>query len=622
MLLARGSSVSRLCWTSMPKIQVLPPALASQIAAGEVVERPASVVKELVENSIDSGASRCTVEVEGGGVVRVSVTDDGCGMSPEDALLCVKRHATSKIRCFEDLNLVTTFGFRGEALPSIAAVSRLRILTRPGDREEGCELQVAGGGEPVTQPMGLPVGTTVEVLDLFYNVPARRKFLRSTGTEAGHVTAVVEAAALAHHELGFTVVRDGRRVREYLSTSSRHERVEQVHGGEPLVRCVGERGPLAIEAYLSRPERARAGSQGLGLYVNGRPIRDRMLAATVAHAYGSVLERGRYPRGVVYLALPQQLLDVNVHPQKAEVRFADPRAVADAVYSLLSRELGRSLSVPRAAASTGSPDTPEPPSRPDAPRARPGPTVASSSSTRGEPANESDAEPRLLQTPTASPRRSPASEAALLAIRDSAAAPIRPRPAVRWSNLRFVAQVRQTFLICEDDEGLYVLDQHAAAERVNFDRLRRQYRREAVTSQSLLFPLTFSVAPGDVELLERYAEQIVAVGLDVRARGTDMVSVHSVPRLLQRASPERLVRDLLGELSRSGGRGFSDAVDLALATMACHGSIRSGDHVSADAAAALLKALDQADFAGHCPHGRPVVTYTSYSELERKVGRR
>jgi DNA mismatch repair protein MutL len=185
-----------------------------------------------------------------------------------------------------------------------------------------------------------------------------------------------------------------------------------------------------------------------------------------------------------------------------------------------------------------------------------------------------------------------------------------------------VAQVRQTFLICEDDEGLYVLDQHAAAERVNFDRLRRQYRREAVTSQSLLFPLTFSVAPGDVELLERYAEQIVAVGLDVRARGTDMVSVHSVPRLLQRASPERLVRDLLGELSRSGGRGFSDAVDLALATMACHGSIRSGDHVSADAAAALLKALDQADFAGHCPHGRPVVTYTSYSELERKVGRR
>lgn len=605
----------------MPKIQVLPPGLASQIAAGEVVERPASIAKELLENSIDAGATRCAIEVDGGGIGRLSVTDDGWGMAPEDALLCIERHATSKIRSIDDLNLVGTYGFRGEALPSIAAVSRLCIRTRSEAHQEGWQVKVSGGGDPETQPIGLPVGTTVEVRDLFYNVPARRKFLRSTGTEAGHVTGVVEAAALARPDIGFVLVRDGRKVREYLKSPGRQERVEQVYADEPLARCVGERGPLAVEAFLSRPERARTGSTGLSLYVNERPIRDRMLAATVAHAYGSILERGRYPKGVVYLNLPAQLVDVNVHPQKTEVRFADPRAVADALYSLLSRELSRGFPLrPNFQKSTlpASADEGKREAQPVAPSS----TAAEAPGSSFEQPDDASSFGSVEAERGPERRASPNAEAALLAIRDSAAAPIRPRPAVRWSNLRFVAQVRQTYLVCEDDEGLYVLDQHAAAERVNFDRLRRQYRTESVTSQSLLFPLTFSVAPGEMELVERYGEQIVSVGLDVRPRGTDMVSVHSVPKLLQRANPERLVRDLLGELSRSGGRGFSDAVDLALSTMACHGSIRSGDQVSASAAAALLRALDEADFAGHCPHGRPVVTYTSWSELERKVGRR
>jgi DNA mismatch repair protein MutL len=310
------------------RIVVLPPALASQIAAGEVVERPASAVKELIENALDAGAQRVDIEIEGGGVTLLSVSDDGVGMSAENARLSVERHATSKLRAIDDLNNLVSYGFRGEALPSIASVSRFLLRSRPASSDAGVEVQIVGATEPVLRQAGMAVGTRVEVRELFFNIPARRKFLRSTGTESGHVTEVVEAAALTRPEVTFTLVRDGRQVREFLRASGRAERVAQVCNGEELTHCEGTRGPLRIEAYLSRPEHARSGAGGLRLFVNGRSVRDRALAVTIAQAYGSVLERGRYPRGVVYLDLPPEFLDVNVHPQKAEVRFADQRATS------------------------------------------------------------------------------------------------------------------------------------------------------------------------------------------------------------------------------------------------------------------------------------------------------
>ena len=420
-------------------------------------------------------------------------------------------------------------------------------------------------------------------------------------------------------DVTFTLTRDGRPVREWLRTESRAERVRQVVGDDTLAPCDGERGPLDVEAYLSRPERARVGAGGLHLFVNGRPIRDRAVALSVAQAYGSVLERGRYPRGVVYLDLPPGLVDVNVHPQKTEVRFADPRAVNDALYSVLSRALSTAFSFPPARrAGFGSP------------RAEPS---TASATLEAQPSVEADpwnlaggAEPAPGTVPDASSRdaewRARASGGPLVAVQDSAVSPIRPRPEMRWSNLRFVAQLRQTYLICDADDGLYVLDQHAAAERVMFDRLRKAYRTSAVSSQALLFPVMVEVTPAESELCAARADEIAAIGLDLRVRGPETLSVHAVPKLLQKASPERLVRDLLSEVMRTGGRGFSDAVDLALATMACHGSIRAGDLLSPSEATALLRALDDADFAGHCPHGRPVVTCTSWHELDRRVGRR
>lgn len=669
----------------MAAIAVLPPELASQIAAGEVVERPASVAKELVENSLDAGAQRCDVSLEGGGVTTLCVTDDGSGMSEGDARLAVERHATSKLISFDDLKRLTSFGFRGEALPSIASVSRFTLRTRQAASSAGVELVVEGGAAPTVRPAGVAAGTEVCVRDLFFNVPARRKFLRSTGTEAGHVVETIEALALARPDVTFTVARDGRLVREWLRASDRAERVRDVIGDVPLVSVAGDRGPLRVEAFLSRPEQARSGATGLKLLVNDRVVRDRAVAATIAQAYGSVLERGRYPRGVVYLDLALELVDVNVHPQKTEVRFADPRAVTDALYGLLSRELASALSLPRpqrfvwgarkpAPGSSPEPTDPEPAvrSRSGATESghRSGPAFADRTSavrsvdpsqddgstlagdlgpatlpgsgqgaavdaleTRhaaGVTTGPSDADPWGLFGAQADGAPSSLERGAgersdagtVLGFRDSAASPSRPRPEVEWRSLRFLAQVQKTYLVCEGRDGLYVVDQHAAAERVNFHRLRKAYAAREVAAQALLFPLVMEAPATEVTLVEEHGAAIAAVGFDLRVRGPQTLSIHAVPRLLQRASPERLVRDLVAELTRAGGRGFSDAIDLTLARMACHGAIRAGDSISAAEASTLLQALDEADFAGFCPHGRPVVAFTSWSELERKVGRR
>jgi DNA mismatch repair protein MutL len=614
------------------RIVVMPASLASQIAAGEVVERPASAVKELVENAIDAGATRCDVEIEGGGITRLVVSDDGHGMSRADAALAVERHATSKLFTVEDLGRVTTFGFRGEALPSIASVSRFSLRTRTAGEDAGTLVSVDGIGAPAVSPIGAPIGTTVEVRDLFFNVAPRRKFLRSASTESGHVADVLEAAALARPDLTFTLSRDGRRVREWLRDDGREGRAQAVVG-DGLAACRGERGPLRVEAYLSRPEHARAGAAGLRFLVNGRPVRDRALLHTVAQAYGSVLERGRYPKGVVYLDLSPALVDVNVHPQKAEVRFADHRATTDAVYYVLSRELAQAFSLPEPARSPWNKrDTGMP--RPTAPVGSVGRGAgASPPDILGRPAEPDGAPSNAGVVPAVAPdafavdaadgsERSDAAQGPLAVGDSRAPAPFLPSPAVRWTSLRFIAQVRQTYLVCEGEEGLYIIDQHAAAERVNFDRMRKQYRSRAVPSQALLFPITLTVRPEDTELVEEKAQDFAALGLDLRVRGVDALSVHAVPKLLVRASPEQLVRDLIAEVSRSGHRAFSDTIDLALATMACHGSIRAGDAIAATEASALLAALDYADFAGHCPHGRPVVAFTSFRELERKVGRR
>ena len=680
------------------KVRVLPDDLANQIAAGEVVERPASVVKELVENALDARARRVRVDIEGGGVVLVRVSDDGDGMPRADAELSLVRHATSKIQSMDDLRVIQSFGFRGEALPSIASVSRFSLRTRTRDDVEGTLVRVEGGAAAEISPCGVAVGTSVEVRDLFYNVPARRKFLRAVSTESAHVTDVVENAALCRPDVTFVLSRDGRVAREWLRADSREERARDVFDDEPLALCAGERGPLVVEAFLSRPERARAGATRLLFFVNGRPVKDKTLARMVANAYGSVLDAGRYPVGVVHIDLPPDFVDVNVHPQKAEVRFADGKAIQDALYKIISLPLARAFGLPAPGAHAWSNyhkgrearaeaaqiaadekaanpfDLPPPVKHEPLPmgataslpfgerKQRPTdekttPTTTFNGSGRlipeksnsiahgisGQPlralatvSSEPDPWGLVADTPGPfSPSASKTPESSPPGPIPAAEMPVKPvsyvaalerqtieRPAA-FGALTFVAQMRLTFLVCEGPDGMYVLDQHAAAERVTFDRLRNAYENKAVASQRLLIPEMVTITADEAAIIEEAQDDILRTGLEVSLRGPREAAIIAIPQILaHRASPVVLLRDLLAELSRLGERAFSGAVDLALATMACHGSVRAGDPLAPEEAQALLRSLDEVDFAGHCPHGRPVVMKIRWSELEIKVGRR
>ncbi len=589
------------------KIRRLPSHLVDQIAAGEVVERPASVVKELVENALDAGASRVRVELEGGGVTSIMVSDDGEGMSAEDALLAIERHATSKLSALEDLLAIASFGFRGEALPSIASVSKLTLVTRRrGDAEGTCV--VTGAEGPRRTPTGAAVGTTVTVKDLFFNVPARRKFLKATATESAHVGEVILFAALARPDVTFQLVRDGKLARELLRAPSHEERTRQVFPHDELCACERETGGLRLRGFLSKPERARTGAQGLHLVVNGRPVRDHRLARAISQAYGSTLEPGRYPIGVVYIDLPPGEVDVNVHPQKSEVRFARGRALYDAVTAALYDELREAFAIPALGPASRPWMTPPASSRAGSEAAPPSWSFGARDS--GAPpsyASPEDTGWGALFSPQPAPDRDDG--------------PLFVADRGFYAGLRYLGQVRATLLVCEGDDALYVIDQHAAAERVTFHRLRASYMNGTIAAQKLLVPEIVELGEVEAATLAEESERAAQLGLEVRLAGPRSVAVHSVPQLLVRASPARLVRDLAEEIGRSGGRGFAGAVDLALATMACHGSLRAGEAVTTDEVRALLEALDAVDFAGHCPHGRPVVARVPLGDILHRVGR-
>ncbi len=611
----------------MSTIVRLPEDLCNQIAAGEVVERPASVVKELVENAVDAGASRVQVDVGAGGVGVLRVTDDGCGMDEADAPLAIERHATSKIGHIDDLLALRTFGFRGEALPSIASVSRFVLRTRTRDRDEGVEVACEGGGSLRVAPCGMAPGTIVEVRDLFFNVPARRKFLKAASAESAAITSALDALALSASELTITLTRDGRAVKQWLRASSRKQRALDARPDDRLATIAGQRGPLRVEAYLGPPELARSGAVALTLLINGRVVRDRVLARVIAQAYGSVLEPGRYPAGVVFVDIDPQLVDVNVHPQKAEVRFADGRAVQDAVFAVISEGLAGAFGI-------------APPSRAFAPKSHgqspgavlPAPVRPLAASCAPNVAFGATLDKGAVGEPDPwglAPLAAPAAAAMQPPL--PLAAPGRPVDAaafavsttdLSYSALRFVAQMRGTFLICEGPDGIVILDQHAAAERVTFARLRASYRSHAIASQRLLLPLTMQIDAVEAAFLDEHQAEVGALGMELRPIGPTTAMVTAVPQIVARAAPERLARDLLDEVRRAGGRSFSDSVDLVLATMACHGSLRAGDAVTPDEVIALLEALDRVEYAGHCPHGRPLLMQIKFAELERQVGRR
>jgi len=576
------------------RIQRLPDSLVDQIAAGEVVERPASVVKELVENALDAGARRIRVEVREGGRALLAVSDDGSGMTPEDAHLALERHATSKIASSDDLARIETFGFRGEALPAIASVSRLRLRTRARGAPAGFEIEVDAGKPSGLREAGGPEGTRVEVADLFHNVPARRKFLKSEGTEWGHIADWVARAALALPAVHFDVRRDDRPAVSWPAVSERIERIAAVlseREAEPLVPVAAREGGLSLEGFVSRPDAHRPTAAGIHLFVNRRPVRDRLLRHALLDAYRDVLPRGRHPTALLYLELPAQALDVNVHPAKWEVRFADPGAIHRMVSSGVREALGarRWLSAP---------------ARPD----RVG-------ETSGAPGDWILAGPRLvpgaplLRAPSAAPEESRAADAARL----------------RLGEQRLLGQLHASYLLLEAADGLLLVDQHAAHERVLFERLRAAWRAGGVARQPLLATETLELSPDRVERLTAAEAALGALGFELEPFGASAVAVRAIPALLEGRDPGRLVAELADELATAGaGREAlraPEAAERLFASMACHAARRAGERLDPREQQALLAAVDGIPWAPTCPHGRPIAIPLSKGEIERRFGR-
>ncbi len=592
--------------TPRPRIARLPSELVDQIAAGEVVERPASVVKELVENAVDAGARRIRVELRGGGRDLVVVVDDGFGLSAPEARLALERHATSKLRSLEDLRDIHSFGFRGEALPAIASVSRLLLRSRARGADSGVEIEVDAGRPVAERACGTSEGTRVEVAGLFASVPARRKFLKSATTEWGHASEWLGRAALASPHVHFDVVRDGHPAWSWPAVSDRLERIAGVLGEEEaaaLVAAEREEGGLALLALVSRPEFQRATGAGIHLFVNDRPVRDRLLRHALLQVYRDVLPRGRYPSAVLFLRVPPGGVDVNVHPAKWEVRFADPRAVHRLIERTVSGALAR-----RAWLGGAPPSTP-----------------ASASPIAGE-LHFSGAvrEPAASASDWTFAARAPESAASPLPL--APATPIdRGESAPRFSELRVIGQLLATYVLLEGPDGLVLVDQHAAHERVLYERLRASWLAGKLPRQALLVAETYELAPAEVVACERNAAALAQLGFEVEAFGQRSVIVRAVPEIFAGRDPLPLLREVAEQLAADGGEGRErrplDAADRFFASVACHAARRAGDALTAEELRFLVGELDSIPWAPTCPHGRPVATPLSKSEIERRFGR-
>jgi DNA mismatch repair protein MutL len=611
---------------SSRRVHVLSPELADQIAAGEVVERPASVVKELVENALDAGARRVDVEVEGGGRRLIRVVDDGSGMPPDDARLALRRHATSKIASADDLWGLATFGFRGEALPSIAAVSRLTLLTRPRDRDEGFRLTVEAGVESDARAAGLPPGTQVEVRDLFFNTPARGKFMKSESTEMANVSEAVLRLALAYPDVHFRLRKAGQVALDLPPHRDLGERVRAAlarRGASALHEAAGDEGGHRVRAFLAGPDEATTTTRSTFLYVGGRFVRDRSLLHALSVGYGPLLEKGRYPLAALFLDVPGEELDVNVHPQKLEVRFARAQEVYAAVRHVITAAIARAPWL-----ETGDLARPI--------RAFTRPPAAYGGFSAG--AGSGGAGGFVARD---SVTRAPAPQAALpFRLRDAGddrdrddvgapplapAAPAGPLPAEPFFRaLAYIGQLDRTYLVCEGAGELVLVDQHAAHERVAYARLHAAHARREVRRQRLLFPLPVELDAEAAAAAEN-TEVLEALGFEVERTGPAQVRVHAVPEVLKDADPKPLLADVLGQLAEDrdprSSAAAAERIDHVLATMACHSVVRAGDVLGRAEALALLGRLDDVDLRSHCPHGRPVMLRMPLGEIERRFGR-
>jgi len=647
-------------------IRILPENLTNKIAAGEVVERPASVVKELVENAIDAGSREVVVEIESGGRRLIKVTDTGCGMSREDALLALERHATSKISTDADLFALSTLGFRGEALPSIASVSRLTISTRLAETVEGTEIYAEGGRIKEVKGCGMAAGTVIAVRNLFFNTPARLKFMKSPETEGGHVGELLTRLAISRPDVRFTYVSDGRTVFRALDADLK-ERVATMLG-RPIAAALypvsyEDAGGLTVTGLVAAPECSRSAASHLYTYINGRFIKDKVVQHAILQAYRNFLERGRYPVVAVFIQIPPGEVDVNVHPTKHEVRFREQGRVHDAIQGAvekvlretpwLKREQTRPAAVPPGVA------FPAAPARPAAQQPaslessvvsaarvaevrellvdyQPRPQPPLRHYYQVQPAEASDAAatvpgPEMAGTATIGMAISAKAEtAAELTAGAELAPPVALQsgvvtehaPTGYFSSLSVIGQFNAAYILCQLGTDLVLIDQHAAHERVAFERLKGEFAGKQVDSQGLLFPETVDFSFKESAALKENLEEFARLGFELEEFGGNTWLLKGVPQILAGAEYLRIVRNILEELaSLSRSRTFSDVQEDILARIACHSVVRGRRSLTQQEIVALFAQMDRTDFSSNCPHGRPVLQKLTLAEIEKMFKR-
>jgi DNA mismatch repair protein MutL len=585
-------------------IRVLSEQLIHQIAAGEVIERPASVLKELIENSIDAGARRVEVEIEEGGVRLCRVRDDGVGIDREELLLALARHATSKITTIDDLERVGTLGFRGEALPSIASVSRMRLISRKSGAAHAYAIAADNGQVSPPEPAAHPVGTTVEVRDLFFNVPARRKFLRAERTETQHIARMVERLALSRFEIAFSLTAGRRSLADYPAAATRIERerrVAQVVGDDFIANALyveHESAGCRLTGWLCQPTYARAQPDLQHFYLNGRMLRDRLVASAIRLGYRDVMFHGRQPAFVLFMDIEPSQVDVNAHPAKLEVRFRDGRHVHDFLFRSVERALRDTYA--------GAPGAAPPPPT-DADALLPPATQASIPMW---PARGHASFGLRVSEPPPPPYFAVAREAAA-----SVSMPVDTQaPPLGFA----LAQLHGIYILSQAPDGLILVDMHAAHERTTYERMKAALGSGPIASQPLLVPVSIAVTPAEADLFEEHAPTLSRAGLEVVRSGPASVQVRAVPAFLAPMDLDELVRRIGADLAADGAtRGIEEALNEVLGTMACHGAVRAHRNLTVPEMNALLREMERTVRSDQCNHGRPTWTYVSLGDLDR-----
>ena len=591
----------------MSRIRLLSETVASQVAAGEVVERPASVVKELVENSIDAGARKIDILIRRGGISLVRVIDDGCGMDRDDALLSLERHATSKIRSAEDLQAIATLGFRGEALPSIASVSRFRLATREPDAVAGTEIIVNGGKIDIVRDGGEAPGTQVEARSLFFNLPARRKFLRSENTESRNVEHQLHLQAIGHPEIAFAFVREERIVFQLPPTTELIDRLRDLYGQALVERLLpvneSSSAQVRVKGFVGRVGVSRQSRDQQLLFVNGRAIENPVLSVALREGYHTALMKGQYPVTFLFLEIDPAAVDVNVHPAKREVRFRDPAGVREAVV----RAIQTTLESDRA-------DWQE---KFRAPITMPAPIASAGGTTSVSSQISKPAEPAPLL-------KSAPSDSFEIMGRDRARPSNFEAPAARADQqFQIIGVLNKLYVLMENADGLVLVDQHAAHERILFEELRRRMEEQGVPSQRLLIPQTFDLPPRDAEWIERNMSILQKMGIGIESFGPNTFKIDSLPVFVAAADAVQFMRSVIDELkSASNSSSPLRLGEDMIAKTVCHHAVKANDPLRYLELEKLIQDLLDCDLPYCCPHGRPTMIQISHAELEKKFGRK